>query len=674
MHHCNHLISDDVDGIQIMENGFDGTLDTTMPYSHNTFMTAYRNDKDYQGNGDSDDSDADTTDYRGEKSTISPTLTRQERKALDKEIPWQAIMKMDEATIDAYVEAAKKEEKSWMTFGSVEPVPREQAMAILRDPVAKKRVLRSRAAYRDKARGVPPLRLRPKCRIVAVGCGDPDLHFIQRESATPTRQAEHIIYTIFIAAKNGKLLGMKNVVWCLWSGDVSTAFLQGEPEQRDQPLYLLPPQDGITRKAGIFDSPLFLIRGNIYGLASAPRTWQMHVVKLLTRAGYKQSSLDKMLFYLHMKLEGDDQPVLCAVAVVYVDDFLVAHDTRYDRAHLLDLFKWGSQNELTVDSPLEFKGKQISLNYDKETGDYTLKLDQAKFISEMNGGKVDKKRLKETLDTKDLGEFRSVSGCLQWLAGQTRPDVAAVVSLCSKGAKSTYQDLQEMYSAVEHLRQTKDHGIVLRPVPIDYATMVVTYADSSWANAEGYASQHGALIMLASPKATDVIQPGLLVDWKSSRSTRVCRSTLAAEASAADMSVDRASFVNYLISELLLNRPAYHIASTDLLRSVQVTDCRSLYDVLVSENPRTEEKRTIVTIRSAQQFLSRENVFWVPTALMFADGLTKVCQKLMWSLFEWLQAPWIQLHEDVRQQNSRSVKSQLKPAHATTSHAASRPQ
>ena len=152
----------------------------------------------------------------------------------------------------------------------------------------------------------------------------------------------------------------------------------------------------------------------------------------------------------------------------------------------------------------------------------------------MKGGKVDRKRLKQMLDDKDLGEFRSVSGCLQWLAGQTRPDVAAVVSLCSKGAKSTYEDLQNMYSAVEHLHATMEHGIVLLPVPISYATMLVTFADSSWANAEGFASQHGSLVLLADPRATDVISPGLLLDWKSSRSSRVCRSTLAAEASAAD--------------------------------------------------------------------------------------------------------------------------------------------
>ena len=455
------------------------------------------------------------------------------------------------------------------------------------------------------------------------------------------------------------MMGNPNAVWCLWAGDVKTAFLQGTPEQRSMPIFLLPPADGICKRADIFrGADLLEVVGNIYGLASAPRTWQMHVVKVLKQIGYQQSSLDKMLLYYYQKFEGESEPVLCAVIIVYVDDFLLTHDSRYDRNHLLKMFKWGSQNELTLENSLDFKGKRISLKHDRNNNEYTLKLDQEKFISDMKGGTVPKKRHKETLDASDLGEFRSVSGCLQWLAGQTRPDVAATVSLCSRGAKSTYEDLHNMYMAVEHLHQTKDHGLVLRPVPIDYSTMITTYADSSWANAVGHASQHGALILLSSPKATDVIQPGLLVDWKSSRSTRVCRSTLAAEASAADMSVDRASLINYMLSELLLNRPAFHIPSCDLLRMVQATDCRSLYDVLVSENPRTEDKRTIVTIRSAQQFLSRDNVFWIPTAIQFADGLTKVSQNLMISFYNWLQEPWIQLHEckrNVNQQNSWSV-------------------
>jgi hypothetical protein len=649
------FVLDDVDGIHLLPEGFDGSNDIYMPYAHKIYMNAYRKDKNYHGTGSSDESDADVADFRGEKTPIAPTLTRQERKALDKEIPWQTILKMDQSSIQAYVEAAQAEEKSWQQFGSVRPLTNNEARAILNDKKLRRRILRSRAAYRDKSKGAEALRA--KCRVVAIGCLDPDLWTLQREAATPTRQSEFVLYAIFLAGKNGILFGGNSGTWLLWGGDVKTAFLQGDPEEREQPLYLLPPQDGITKLAKTFQAMLYLVKGNIYGLANAPRTWCRHVIATLLRAGYVQGSLDKMLFFLHKKFDGCKHPVLCAVAIVYVDDFLLAHDSRYDRNHLLQLFKWGSQNELTLDNPLEFKGKQITLKQNPATGEYEIHLNQQKFISEMKSGKVNRKLLKETIDQKDLGEFRSVAGCLQWLAGQTRPDVAAVVSLCSKGAKSTYEDLQNMYSAVDHLHATKEHGIVLQPVPINYATMLVTFADSSWANAEGHASQHGSLILLADPRATDVVSPGLLLDWKSSRSSRVCRSTLAAEASAADASVDRASFLNYQLSELLLNRPAFHISSKELLRQIQVTDCRSLYDVLVSENPRTEEKRTIVSIRSAQQFLTRENVFWVPTNLQWADGLTKVCCKLMESFACWLRKPWIQLHErgNVNQQRKTSV-------------------
>jgi hypothetical protein len=46
-------------------------------------------------------------------------------------------------------------------------------------------------------------------------------------------------------------------IWYLWCGDVvKTAFLQGEPDPRDEPLYLAPPRDQISILAKVFTSPL----------------------------------------------------------------------------------------------------------------------------------------------------------------------------------------------------------------------------------------------------------------------------------------------------------------------------------------------------------------------------------------------------------------------------------
>ena len=44
------------------------------------------------------------------------TLTRQEQKALDKEVPWQAILEMNQEDIDKYVDSANAEETSWQQF------------------------------------------------------------------------------------------------------------------------------------------------------------------------------------------------------------------------------------------------------------------------------------------------------------------------------------------------------------------------------------------------------------------------------------------------------------------------------------------------------------------------------------------------------------------------------
>lgn len=174
----------------------------------------------------------------------------------------------------------------------------------------------------------------------------------------------------------------------------------------------------------------------------------------------------------------------------------------------------------------------------------------------------------------------------------------------------------------------------MSPTSLNESTVVVTYSDSSWANAENYASQHGCLVLLADPRVTEVTTPGCLIDWKSARSGRVCRSTLAAEASAADMSVDRSSFVNLMLSEMLQRIPSFRITSP--LRMLQVTDCKSLYDSLVAENPSVDDKRTVISVRSIQQYITRECTHWVPTYAMFADGLTKRAAGLMTELYKWL--------------------------------------
>ena len=250
----------------------------------------------------------------------------------------------------------------------------------------------------------------------------------------------------------------------------------------------------------------------------------------------------------------------------------------------------------------------------------------------------------QKIDPKHLSEVRSVTGSLQWVAGQTRPDVAATVSLASRGGNSTYDDLNNLYEAVAHLKKTGNEGIVFPKVAINEATCIAVYSDSSWANAENFTSQHGALVLLTSQNVTQVPSPGILIDWKSGRSGRVCRSTLAAEASAADMSVDRGTFINFMLSEIIQNCRSFEIEKA--LHMIHITDCKSLYDCICSSSPNTTEKRTIIDIRSLQQYVNRETEHWVPTQYMYADCLTKVSKQLLTSFQSWLQNPTLVLRDN----------------------------
>ena len=111
-----------------------------------------------------------------------------------------------------------------------------------------------------------------------------------------------------------------------------------------------------------------------------------------------------------------------------------------------------------------------------------------------------------------------------------------------------------------------------------------------------------------------------------------------------DETVDRATYCNHFISELLYDKPNGRAGRA--LKQLQCTDCKSLYDVVIQENPSTTEKRTMIAIRSVQDFLSEDDCRWVPTTLMRADVLTKKDKALCLSFHEWLESPYVMLTDE----------------------------
>ncbi len=596
---------------------------------HHTNKDAEESDTTQGSDTDDSEDENNTNKQKTNIPVYKQGMSRMELKALDREIPWRKILEMPSNHIDKFIEAVNKEAESWSSWQSVEPLSDFDADKIFADPKLKKRVLKSRACYRDKAVGIGELKA--KCRIVALGHLDPDLGKITRSTATPGRLAEHMVYMMICAGYNGKLFeGGK--LWSAWSGDAATAFLQGVQAEREQPLYLLPPQDGVIALTNQWQSKLYRVRGNIYGLANAPFTWNKEVEKRMKSLDYIQHSFDKQLYYKVVKQE------ILSIVLIYVDDFIGLHRQDYPVQELHDLFKWGSLTKMEIGVATVFKGKELTLQKDAQ-GSITMKITMQKFISSLDRGQLPRGRLQQqaALTASEQKELRSVSGCLQWAATQARPEIAPTVSLTAHGAEATINDLKTLYGAIDFLKMTSTNGITILDVAVNKQSLLVGYSDASWANARKSGSQIGTLVGLTSMDALSRPSAMTILDWKSSRSPRICRSTLAAEASAGDEIADRSGYANLFLSELLYLQPAHRVGNR--LNWVQVTDAKSLYDAILAENPNLSDKRTLVSIRAIQETTSPEQIHWIPTKYQFSDGLTKIDPRLQSSFTSWLQRP-----------------------------------
>ena len=108
--------------------------------------------------------------------TTPASLSRKERKQLDKEIPWREIIRRGPAIVDRFVQAAIKEAAAFRRWGSLRPCSRAEAQRIFNDPSLRKRCLRSRAFYKDKngkwnQADALPQDISAKCRIVVHEAG-----------------------------------------------------------------------------------------------------------------------------------------------------------------------------------------------------------------------------------------------------------------------------------------------------------------------------------------------------------------------------------------------------------------------------------------------------------------------------------------------------------------------
>ena len=405
---------------------------------------------------------------------------------------------------------------------------------------------------------------------------------VQSDSPTGSKECFRLILLI-VASKH----------WQLCSLDVKSAFLQGKVVERE--IFIKPP---VEAKAS--ETTLWKLKKCVYGLNDAARMWYFAVLDLLESFGCTRSKFDYGVFV--WKSDG----VLQGVMEVHVDDLLWAGTDSFCEAVVKPFcshFQIGSES--TCRFP--YLGLQL------EQHDHGITVNQSNYIEGIEQITLSnsRKSCKESLcDSDESSLFRRAVGQLNWVSGQTRPDIAFdVCYLSSVMSCPKVADVLLLNKCILKLKNA--------PVVVTYPALsniesseIVLYSDASLANLPSGRSVGGFVLLLVDANGSC----GPLM-WKSCTLKRVVRSTLAAEVCAGIEGLDAAYFVQCMFSEMLQSRP----------RLSARTDNRPFFKNAMSTTM-VSEHRLRVDLAAVKEMIAKGelgSLSWVPKEEQLADCLTK---------------------------------------------------
>ena len=213
------------------------------------------------------------------------------------------------------------------------------------------------------------------------------------------------------------------------------------------------------------------------------------------------------------------------------------------------------------------------------------------------------------LGKKELTEYRSVVGQLNWISLHTMPDISYNVSELSKAFKEgTTQDMRKLIKIVRKVKSIMG-GVVIDELE-EENTYWEAYTDASFGNVEDGHTQIGYIISVTDGKKRCPIW------WKSRKSRRVAKSTIEAEALSVGEAIERVVYLNSLWAEIVGERK---------LKAFVKTDSKTLMTAIKSSTGVSSKrlKIDIAAIRETIELGEISEVQWVQGKHQVADVLTK---------------------------------------------------
>ena len=403
----------------------------------------------------------------------APTLTKHNKLSQNDKLLWDA--------------AYKEEYEGLLRLGTWEVISEEQYKLIKKSTGNPLPTMAISTIKKDKE-GNPK---RCKYRIVALGNLDPH-NWSKSDCFAPVISQAEVRLLCSIAAN------MKRIPK---SGDVSQAFCQGILPNDEEYVIRPPPGCPITPKNSYWK----LIK-TLYGLKRSPRHWYEKAKSILLSMGLKQVTGSPCMFYGEI-LQG--QPPL--YIGIYVDDFIFFSKSDTVEQHFQQRF--GDAITTTFDEEIShFLG--IAFHNIRHTdGHVTIHMSQEAFTDtvleklELSGpnvgttatpyrsgfpvDKIPTESYEPAVQAKINHKFQQITGCFQWLATSTRPDLATITNMLSKYTQcATKAHLDACKHVGRYLKGTKYLGISFTSrrssrleafvkFPLD-PTKITPFTDANW--------------------------------------------------------------------------------------------------------------------------------------------------------------------------------------------------
>ena len=284
--------------------------------------------------------------------------------------------------------------------------------------------------------------------------------------------------------------------WQVRTADVSTAFLHAQVEGE---VYVRPPKHLQLERPG----EVWRLKRALYGLRSAPRSWQQHAAQVLGALGWERMQVDTSVY---RKLGANGEPA--GMVVLYVDDVLAAGEPD-ELGGFYD--KFAAEVVLKTQEPLQEGGKEKYLGVEIERTKNGFRLDASEYTEKLvadaglqNCKPVATPGLAATrcddsrkLSKSEHSEYRRRVGQLLWLANARKDLCFAVKELSRHVHDPTEQDARACKRVLRYLRGTQHCKVPLSPCVRDGAFTLEVYSDSDWAGCgESRRSTSGGRIML----------------------------------------------------------------------------------------------------------------------------------------------------------------------------------